>query len=156
MKFRLKAGEWIDTLTKPELDEAFRDHEERQFAWQRVQQREPRWVRPDASAETDANGNVILDVYRVGNGQEYRLARAVLEVDGYSAGAPFSGGGFHVLRDGLLVSPVPGPLPTSTPYPEGGQPRFRNGDLIQVQVFGGPPNTQVTAHLEGSLYIGAA
>ena len=155
MKFKLRAGAELDSLTQDELDASLARALEALHERRRVDEQAPRWIRADASGQLDANGNGIIDVYRVRQGQELRVRRFLLEVDGYNAAASFQGGGIQLLRDGLLESFQGGPLPALGTCTEGAEPHMRNGDLVQLQVIAGPANAMVTATVEGPLYIGA-
>lgn len=155
MKFKLRAGAELDSLTQDELDASLARALEAYAARSRVDEQAPRWIRADASGQLDANGNGTIDVYRVRNGQELRVRRFLVEVDGYNAANPTPGGGVQLLRDGLLESFQGGPLPALGTCTEGAEPHMRNGDLVQVQVIAGPANAMVTATVEGPLYIGA-
>lgn len=150
MKFQLKAGGWLESITPSELKDAFREHEERRIRRELHVRREQRHVRPSEAGQTDGAGHVSVEVYRVPNGYELWLGRATVKLDGYTVNAPFSGGGFQVERDDNVVAVVPGPLPTSTPFAEGSQPRFLGGELLVVEVWG-PAATSVVVLLEGRL-----
>lgn len=157
MQFRLRAGELIDVLTRPELDDAFRQHEARTRAWQHEQEREVRWLRIPASGMTDANGNATLEVYRVGQGQEIRVQRIVVTADGYDAGTPHSGGGIQLLRDGVIVDVgTGGELPGTIVSPDGAGARFRNGALLEVEILKGPASSGVHVEVEASQHAGGA
>lgn len=157
MKIRLRAGAEVDVLNQQELGQELQPvRDELRLLREAQQQSAPRWQRPDGWAETDANGNVTVTVYRVPQGMELRVQRVLVEADGFDAGTPHVGGGFELWRDDRPAAvQAANQLPADLSISEGAGVRYRNGAQVQVRVLAGPANTRVRALVEGSLHVGA-
>lgn len=173
MKFRLRHDAEIDVLNAAELTAQID-----RLVKALEAPAKPRWLRvvksgpqPDSEDE-DGVYRLTLDLLRVKQGQEFRMQRlVVVPSPDATAQGPSSGNGlldyigFQVLRDGVIadlqdgVAFGPGYLigPGKIVNPEGAAPVFRNGELVQVQIFGiGYQPPAMTAVMEGSLHLGAA
>lgn len=153
MKVQLRAGAELDVLTPQELAAELDKLPERLRGLQRP---EPRWYRIGASGATDGSGNALVEVFRIGQGQEFRAQRVMVEVDGHDAGTPSGTGGFQLLRDDAVVDVYTGgKLPGVLVSPDGAGARFRNGALLEVQILNGPVDAAVNVMVEGTVHVGA-
>lgn len=127
-----------------------------------------------ATGQTDGSGNAVIPCYRVAAGEEFRVSRIVVEVDGSTPSAQFVGVGFcgiYVLetfegvtvgtnagattlgglRDVAAGTATQGFLPAIFEYGDHQSPRVRGPRQIGVVISAGPVNKRVTVYYQGAL-----
>lgn len=149
-KHKIAAGEEIDVLNADEARQIVDDVVARVVR----QADEIEW-RGEESAVTDANGNALIPVFVVPPGRIFRITRLVAAADGFTAAAPFRNpaGALQVLRGNTIVDFVnlENGLPALSTDSRDTGTRWRNGELVQVQLIGGPANTSVNVTAQGFL-----
>lgn len=157
MKVRLKAGEWIDTLTGEELDKAL------EKLVDRLQPELPRTIRgPGQSGDTDAGGGVEFIAYRVPAGCRFVLHRILVRAEGYSSSAPFTTAGVSIdiyrgeSDASELVDFSAGQIPAVIKDGSGAGYTFMGDETVTIVVTGGPANARITATPVGKLYRGGS
>ncbi len=123
-------------------------------------------VRPEESGETTTTGAVSIDVYTVPAGYDFNLTRLLVEAEGFTPAAPFTGAGAYIAirRSSVLidfaaliaVEPSGGgkSLPALFTYSVTSGFRLSNKETLQVALVAGPATTVITARAEGFLRRG--
>lgn len=149
MEVEIRPGAKLDVLTKDELRDVIGEFTEL------FEHEVSDDVRASASARTDASGNATIAVYTVPAGMRFRLTRLVLAADGFTFGAPYTGAGyFETRRNGQMVDGgvLANNLPTVGTDGASAAARFKNADVLEVAIVGGPVSTNVEARIEGDLF----
>jgi hypothetical protein len=150
VKVKLQAGAELDVLSPSEAREIVVELLERE-------RREPTYeqARPGESAVTDANGNALINVYVVPVGRKFIVTRLIVNADGFTPGVPFknAAGWIDVLRSNERVDFVnlANGIPAQSIDSKDTGNVFWNGEIVQVQITGGPANTSVRVDLRGLL-----
>lgn len=148
MRTQIKAGEYIDTLTREELHgelEAFGSEFVAGYL------RPPEWREIPAGVDLDGSGNAAaFELYTVEVGYEFVLTRLEIFPDGYSQEAPFNPGtqgGLDIYRDGRWRDGVPFggttgfTLPIVYTQSVGRAIHAQGGQELTLKVTGGPAST---------------
>lgn len=152
MKLTL-GGVEVDVLTRPEAHEML----------QALRLPATELVRPEESGKTDATGAVVIPIYTVPAGMEFRPHVLNVEADTFNPGAPFQGpGGYWQLRvsgrvidEGSLVAAAPSNIATQIPFTrnygamQGGI--AVNLETLELNVVAGPAATLIRALVNGTL-----
>lgn len=124
-----------------------------------------------AAGNTDGSGNLVLGIYQVATGTEYRTSRIVVEVDGSTPSSPFTGVGYCAiyaldspqgltvttatvlggLRDVAAGSATQAFLPAIFEYGDHQSPRIRGPKWLAVVISAGPASKRVTVYYQGAL-----
>lgn len=154
MKFTLKPGETIETLTPDEL-EGLLDRVAERFS----QPLDERVLNP-TSVILSAAGAGTLIAYEVPPGYDLRLDAIVLNAAGVTPAAPYTAAGAYVAvfsdesaSPGSLIdfSSTTTIFPSRFSWSSNEAPIVRSGQVVLVQVVNGPANGNVTARLQGVL-----
>jgi hypothetical protein len=144
-------GVEVDVLTRPEAREMI------------AQLRDPRplTTRPEESGRTDGAGGLVLPIYTVPAGMEWRCHLLNVEADGFTPALPFNGaGGYWQLRvaervvdEGSLVAAAANgfQIPFTRGYGFMQGAVAYNLEVIDLKIVAGPVNTLIRALTQGSL-----
>ena len=150
-KTRIAPNETLDVLNADELRDVLAE-----FAYLFETKDYAEDVRPEENGKTDANGHALIEVYTVPPGMKLRVVRIVFKADGFTFAAPWvnAAGYFNVLRNGQVVDggPLAAGIPTVGTDSSSAGPRYRNGEVVAIEVFGGPLSTNLTVLVEGDLF----
>lgn len=113
-------------------------------------------VQNEQNGLADGTGAVSIEAYTVPVGMEFRLARVVIEADGFSYAAMFTNaaGSVTIRRGGVLLDGfnLSQGIPNTWTAGSGNAPRYRNGEKVTLVVVGGPANANIVARVEGDLF----
>jgi hypothetical protein len=155
MRFTLKHGAEIDTLTKDEAENILNTIRARDAA---------RRIRATAIVALDANGNGTDEVYAVPVGFEFAARRVTLDLDTASdpntgnVALNVAGKAVEFLRSGTRVEYAVPISANAIPQIPGVQtwgaeqgPQFVNGEVFEVKARGLTPNAHLSVIVEGIL-----
>lgn len=114
-------------------------------------------VRESATGDLDANGDGVVQCYKVPVGMEFRLCRVLVTAAGYSYAAMFTNaaGGVTIERNGDVIIDgynLAAGIPNAWSAGSGAAPRYKNGEMVTVRFVGGPPDTGVLVRIEGDQF----
>src|SRR5581483_4856624 len=163
VRVKLQAGQELDFVTPDELRQILREVASGFL-------RPPQTVRPVAAIALNAGGNSVLpsgsaagsaaavtvSLYEVPVGYRFRLHRMTIKPDGFTFGAPFTNAaGFidivqgELMRDGISFASPGLPAVWSAGTADGID--YSTGDYVRVSVSGGPPSTNLSIRMQGTL-----
>ena len=156
MKVALKPGAELDLLNQDELRSVVK---ETLSGWRRP----PVTVRPTEGGLLDGSGNLNgeangIRFYEVPVGYTFRLHRLTVLCDGYTFGVPYSSatgylnivhGSTNQIEDGIAFS-SPG-LPTVFSAGTADGIVFLNGEVVRIDVYGGPASRSIVLRGQGTL-----
>lgn len=118
-------------------------------------------VRAQQGARTDATGFAVIEVYTVPQGMEFRLARVVVEADGYTYAVQFTNAAGSVtiqrgadaagkgqVEDGFNLSQA---IPNTWTGSSGSAIRYVSGEKVAIVIVGGPASTNVNVRIQGDV-----
>ena len=120
-------------------------------------------IRPEESGKTDANGNLLIPIYVVPAGMEFRPHVLNVEADGFTPALPFQGAGAYwqlrvasrVIDEGSLVAGAPSNIAFQIPFTRNyGQMQGGiavNLEPLELNIVAGPINTLIRALVNGTL-----
>ena len=116
-------------------------------------------LRAEQAGKTDAGGNATVYAYTVPPGMGFRLTRVLVQADGFTPGAPFTGAGAYleIIRNDVMVDFLPltvgsgGSLPSAWSESESDAPYYANGDAAGIRVNLGPATTGLLVRIQGEL-----
>ena len=151
-KQQIVPGGTIDALTADELKQLIEALTRRDVVER---------VRAQSNGKTDGTGFVVVEVYTVDVGMEFRLSRVVVEADGFSFAGLFTNAAGSVtiqrgadaagkgqIEDGFNLAAG---LPNVWTGSSGASPRYLNGEKVAIVLVGGPANTNVNVRIQGDL-----
>lgn len=149
-RHKIAAGEEIDVLNATEAEDIIA----RAIAQMQGQGGEGE-IRAGEGGVTDANGNIVVPVYVVPVGCSFRITRLVVDADGFTAAAPFRNpaGAVVVRRSGETVDFVnlQNGLPALSTDSKDTGTRWRNGEIVELQLINGPANNTIRVAVQGFL-----
>jgi hypothetical protein len=148
----IKQGETIDFVSPDELRAILGEAASQQ------NRLSPQTSRPIEGIVLDANGNGTVELYKVPAGMEFALHRIIIDADGITPAAPFTNpAGFaEILRGGAMFgfvsfAPAAGGLPAVNTWGSDNAIRYRNDEVVEVSIVGGPANGTIIIRAQGTL-----
>jgi hypothetical protein len=148
----IKQGETIDFVSPDELRAILGEAASQQ------NQLSPQTSRPIEGIVLDANGNGTVELYKVPAGMEFALHRIVIDLDSATPATPYTNanGYAEILRGGTMqdfvsFAPAAGGLPAVNSWGGGAALRYRNDEVVEIAIVGGPANGTVLVRAQGVL-----
>lgn len=150
MRQKVSPGGSIDAVTSGEFQELLQ-----RLELLYAQQKRTKIAAP-AEGPTDGTGAASITVYNPPIGMEFRLTRLTISCASHSFAVPFTNaaGSVEIRRNGYLVDGfnLGQGIPNVGTDGSSQAAYFRNGDILQVIVTGGPPSDTLTVLAEGDLF----
>jgi hypothetical protein len=115
-------------------------------------------MRDEGFVNLDASGNGVIKAYTVPQGMNFNLHRVVIDVEGFTPGAPFTNaaGWIDVNRGGdrqdfLPLAATVGGIPAVWAQSGDAAIRYRNGESVEISINGGPASRDARAKIQGTL-----